>query len=104
MNPGCSPGGIFGDHFEDQTANLLRDSRSAQRVGPPSVRQNTPVQLKSRSMPLNNGSGTDEEERLLPIGPDLPSGDPKQFVEEGRVRPQMPTPKDCQLLSQVEIF
>jgi hypothetical protein len=29
MNPGCSPGGIFGDHFEDQIANLLRDSRYA---------------------------------------------------------------------------
>jgi hypothetical protein len=23
MNPGCSPGRIFGDHFEDQIANLL---------------------------------------------------------------------------------
>jgi hypothetical protein len=39
------------------------------------------VQLTSRSVPLNNGFGTDEDERLLPIGPDLSSGDPEQVVE-----------------------
>jgi len=103
MNPGCSPGRIFGDHFEDQIANLLRDSTSA-TAWSPSSGQKTPVQLKSGSVPLNNGFGTDEDERLLPIGPDLPSGDPEQFVEEGRVRPWMPTLKDDQLLSQGEIF
>jgi hypothetical protein len=80
MNPGCSPGRIFGHHFEDQIANLLRDSTSATAWAPTS-RENAPVQLKSKSVPLNNGFRTDEEERLLPIGPDLPSGDPEQFVE-----------------------
>jgi hypothetical protein len=55
-------------------------------------------------VPLNNGFGTDEDEILLPIGPDLPSGDPEQFVKEGGVRPWMPTLKDCELLSQGEIF
>lgn len=43
----------------------------------PSARQNTPVQLKSRSVPLNNGSVTDEDKRLLPSGPNLPSGGPE---------------------------
>src|SRR6202049_1236263 len=80
MNPGCSPRRIFGDHFEDQTAHLLRDSMSA-TAWAPSSRQNTPVQLKSRSVPLNNGFRTDEDERLVPAGPDLPGGDPEQFVE-----------------------
>jgi hypothetical protein len=80
MNPGRSPGRIFGDHFEHQIATLLRDSTSA-TAWAPSSRQNPPVQLKSRSVPVNNGFGTDEDERLLPIGPDLSSGDPEQVVE-----------------------
>jgi hypothetical protein len=29
MNPRCSPGRILGDHFEDQIANVFRDSKSA---------------------------------------------------------------------------
>jgi hypothetical protein len=83
QSPGCFPGRIFGDHCEDRIANLLRDSTSA-TAWPPSSRQTTPVQLKSGSVPLNNGFGTDEEERLVPIGPDQPSGDPEQFVELGK--------------------
>jgi hypothetical protein len=86
-----------------EIANLLRDSTSA-TAWAPSSGQKTPLQLKSGSVPLNNGFGTDEDEILPPIGPDLPSGDPEQFVEKGRVRPWMPTLKDCQLLSHGEIF
>src|ERR1700730_11886274 len=48
MNPGRSPGWIFGDHPEDQIANLLRDSTSA-TAWAPSSKQNMPIQLKSRS-------------------------------------------------------
>jgi hypothetical protein len=63
-----------------------------------------PIELKARSVPLNDGVGKHDDERLLPVGPNLAGGDPEQFVEAGQLRPWMPTLKDCELLSQGEIF
>jgi hypothetical protein len=55
-------------------------------------------------VPLNNGFGTDEEERLLRIGPDLPSGDPEQVAESSEPRFTMSTLEHHELLSKREIF
>ena len=53
-------------------------------------------------MPLNNRVGRHDDEKLIPVRPDLAGGDPEQFVEEGQSRPWMPTFKDCESLSQGE--
>jgi len=55
-------------------------------------------------VPLNDCVGKHDNEKLLPVGADLAGGDPEQFVEEGQSGPWMPTLKDCELLSQGEIF
>jgi len=55
-------------------------------------------------VPLHDRVGKHDDEKLLPVGADLAGGDPEQFVEEGQSGPWMPTLKDCELLSQGEIF
>ena len=63
-----------------------------------------PIKLESSLMPPNDGVRKHDDEKLLPVGPNLAGGDPEQFVEAGQLRPWMPTLKDCELLSQGEIF
>jgi hypothetical protein len=99
MNPGCSPGRILGNHLEYQIPNLYRDpSPATARAANP--RQDAPIELKSSSVPLNNGFGKHDDERLLPVGPALPSRNPKQFVEQMESGSGTPTLKHCELLSQ----
>src|ERR1700676_289876 len=81
MNPRCSPGRILGDHFEDQLPNVFRYSKSATPRAP-RFRQQGPVSFESGSMPLNDGIRKHDDKRPFPIGPNLPSGNPKQFVEQ----------------------
>jgi hypothetical protein len=99
VNPRCAPGRILGNHLEYQIANLLRDSVSA-TVWAPHSRQDAPIELKSSSVPLNNGFGKHDEERLLPVAPDLPSRNPKNFVEQFESWSGMPTLEYCELLSE----
>jgi hypothetical protein len=99
MNPGCSPGRILGDHLEDQIPNLSRGPSPATARAANS-RQDAPIEVKSSSVPLNNGFGKHDDERLLPVGPASPSRNPKQFVEQMESWSGMPTLKHGELLSQ----
>src|ERR1700730_1236347 len=76
----CAPGWILRDHLEDQIPYLLRDSASATRLAP-DFGQDAPIELKSSSVPPNNGVRKNDDERLLPIRPNLTGGDPEQFVK-----------------------
>ena len=76
----CAPGWILRDHLEDQIPNLLRDSASATRLAP-DFGQDAPIELKSSSVPPNNGVRKNDDENLLPIRPNLTGGDPEQFVK-----------------------
>jgi hypothetical protein len=97
-----SPGRILGNHPEDQILNLFRNSPSANR--PTEPRNGAPIELESSLVPLNDRLGNDDDEKLLPIRPDLAGGDPEQFVEQCQSRPWMPTLKYRELLPESEIL
>ena len=79
MNARRSPGWILSNHTEDQGANLFADTLPSSYLadsGDP-----RPIQTKSRSMPVHNGSRSDPDERLPPPGPAHSQGNPEQFVQ-----------------------
>ena len=55
-------------------------------------------------MPANDGLGEDDDEKLLPVGPELSYRDPEQFVGQIHLRSWVPTFEDGQLLSQDNIL
>jgi hypothetical protein len=78
VNARCSPGRILGNHTEDQGPDLLADtlpsSYLADSGDPP------PIQTKSRSMPVHDGSRSDQDERLGPPRPERSQRNPEQLV------------------------
>ena len=79
VNTRCSPGRILGNHAEDQGANLFADALPSSCLsdsGDP-----RPIQTKSRSMPVYDGSRSDQDERLPPPGPAHSQRNPEQFVQ-----------------------
>src|ERR1039458_7533640 len=53
VNARCTPGGIFGDHAEDEVAQFLGDAFSSCTGATPRVPR--PIQLELRPVPANNG-------------------------------------------------
>jgi hypothetical protein len=79
MNARRSPGWILSNHTEDQVANLFADTLPSSHLadsGDP-----RPIQTKSRSMPVHDGSRSDLDERLPPPGPAHSQRHPEQFVQ-----------------------
>jgi len=78
VNARCSPGRILGNHTEDQGSYLfagtLPSSYLADSGDPP------PIQTKSRSMPVHDGSRSDQDERLGPPTPERSQRNPEQLV------------------------
>jgi len=66
----CAPSGILGDHAEDQIPNLLGSRSSASLLRDPG--NQPPIQKETSSMPAHDRFWSDDEERLLPSGPDSP--------------------------------
>src|SRR5258708_24025260 len=67
MNARRSPSWILSHHTEDQGANLFADTLPSSYLadsGDP-----RPIRTKSRSVPLHDGSRSDQDERLPPPGP-----------------------------------
>ena len=91
MNARRSPGWILINHTEDQGANLFADTLPSSYLadsGDP-----RPIQTKSRSLPVYDGSRSDQDERLPPPGPAHSQRNPEQFVQgsqstEGSLRMQ----------------
>src|SRR5467141_2681994 len=79
VNARRSPGWILSSHTEDQGANLFADTLLSSYLaesGDP-----RPIQAKSRSMPVHDGSRSDQDERLPPPGPAHSQRNPEQFVQ-----------------------
>ena len=79
MNARRSPGWILSNHTEDQGANLFADTLPSSH--PADSGDPRPIQTKSRSMPVHDGSGSDQDERLPPPGPAHSQRNPEQFVQ-----------------------
>ena len=50
-----------------------------------------PVQTESGPVPADYGFGRDDDEGLLPTGPDPPSNYPEDFIEDAEARTTMST-------------
>jgi len=73
------PGWILSNHTEDQGANLFADTLPSSYLansGDP-----RPIQTKSRSMPVHDGSSSDQDERLPRPRPAHSQRNPEQFVQ-----------------------
>jgi hypothetical protein len=78
VNARRSPGRILGNYTEDQGANLFADtlaSSYSSDSGDPG-----PIQTKPRTMPVHDGSRSDQDERLPPPGPARLQRNPEQLV------------------------
>jgi hypothetical protein len=79
VNARCSPGRILGNHTENQGANLFADTLPSPYLadsGDP-----RPIQTKPGSMPVHDGSRSDQDERRGPPGPERSQRNPEQFVQ-----------------------
>src|SRR5712671_6793771 len=102
MNARRSPGWILSNHTEDQGANLFADTLPSSYLadsGDP-----RPIQAKSRSMPVHDGSRSDQDERLPPPGPTHSQRNPEQFVQ-GRQSTARSLRVQCQQLpTESQVF
>ena len=102
MYPRCSPRWVVSDHTKDQLANLLRRPSSSNL--PPNFGDQPPVHTKTSPVPAHDGLRRDDDESLLPSGPEASSGDPKEFIEQPYARTAMSTFQYSELLAQHEIL
>src|SRR4029077_7835359 len=76
---GPPQGRILGNHTENQGADLFADALPSSYLadsGDP-----RPIQTKPRTMPVHDGSRTDQDERLGPPGPARSQRNPEQLVQ-----------------------
>src|SRR6266403_3573652 len=73
------PGRILSSHTEDQGANLFADTLPSSCLADSADPR--PIQTKSRSLPVYDGSRSDQDERLPPPGPAHSQRNPEQFVQ-----------------------
>ena len=107
VNARRSPGRILGNHPKDQGANLFADTLPFSYLadsGDP-----RPIQTKSRSMPVHDGSRSDQDERPGPPKPERSQRNPEQFVQGSQSTPSLlrvqsqQLPTDSQVLED-EVF
>src|SRR5215472_2511979 len=102
VNARRSPGGILGNHLKDQGANLLADTL------PPSYssesRDPCAIQTKPCSMPVHNGSGSDQDERLPPPRPERSQRHPEQLVQGSQPSAGPLRVQSEQLPTESEVF
>jgi hypothetical protein len=63
-----------------------------------------PIQTKSRSMPVHNGSRSDPDERLPPPGPAHSQGNPEQFVQGSQSTARSLRVQSQQLPTESRVF
>jgi len=102
VNARRSPGWILSNHTEDQGANLFADTLPSSYLvdsGDP-----RPIQTKSRSMPVHDGSRSDQDERLGPPGPERSQRNPEQFVQGSQSTARLLRVQSQQLPTQSEVL
>ncbi len=102
MNARRAPGGVLGDHAEDQFTQFLADAFSSSAVTMP--REPRPIRLESRLMPANYGVRLDENQCPLPSRPDPLQHHPEQFVRGGKPRLRMLLLQYGELLAKCQVF
>ena len=102
MNTRCSPGRILGNHTQDQGTNLFPDTLPSSYLadsGDP-----RPIQTKSRSMPVQDGSRSDQDERPPPPGLAHSQRNPEQFVQGSQSAARSLRVQSQQLPTESQVF
>jgi len=102
MNAGCAPGRVFGNHAEDELAQLRADAFSSwTRVVP---REPSPIRFESSVMPSHNRLRLDNNQCLLPPAPEEPQEYPEQSARSRKVWLRMFLLQDRKLLPKRQIL
>src|ERR1019366_74107 len=88
MNTWSPPGGVFGHHLENQIPNFSRNLLAA--GSPAHFAKQGPIETESSLVPAGHSVRSDQIEAILPVGPELAKGNPKQFVEQTQSGFRMP--------------
>jgi hypothetical protein len=97
-----APSRVLGDHAEDQIPYLLGGLFSP--TVPPDSRNQPPIKTKADSVPTDHCFRRDDDEGLLPTGPDSPSNCPEEPVEAAKARAWMVPFQHDKLLAQGQVF
>ena len=102
VNTRRTPGGIFGNHAEDEVAQFPANAFSA-HAGAMS-REPRPIQLEACPVPTNHGLRLNEEQCPLPPRPEPPQNPPEQFAGHSKSWLGVPLFQDAELLTQRQVF
>jgi hypothetical protein len=70
----------------------------------PGLRERPPIKLKASATPPDHGLRANDDESLLPSGPE-PSGNyPEEFVAHSEARHGSSSPENHQLLAESQVF
>jgi hypothetical protein len=97
-----APRWVLSNHPEDQLSNLLRGLFS--RSWRPDFRDQLPIQAESGPVPPDDRFRGDDNEVLLPAGPNSPSNYPEELIKETENRPRTAPLQHSKLLPKREIF
>src|ERR1017187_10278247 len=81
VNARRSPSRILDNHAKHQSTNFL--AHASARSYSPGSGNPCPIQPEASPMPAHDGSGSDQDERLCPPGPEPFQRDPEQLVQRG---------------------
>ncbi|HET6840587.1 MAG TPA: hypothetical protein VFK06_02725 [Candidatus Angelobacter sp.] len=97
-----TPGGILGNHAENQFSQLFTDSLPAECLS--MARNPIPVQAESSAMPACDGLGSDDNQSLLPFRPPPLGDNPKQTIKSSEPRPRLSPLHGQKLLAKSQIL
>ena len=84
MDARCTPSRILANHLEDQLSHLLRGLFSS--GGLPNLGNQLPIRPEAGPVRADHRFWGEDDERLLPTGPDAPSKYPEESVEGAKAR------------------
>jgi len=97
-----TPGRVLGNHLENQISDCFGESSSTDLFFHSG--DQAPVQTKSASVPTNHGLRGDQEERLLPSGPELAREHPEKLIERTELGSGVPALQHGELLSKRQVL
>src|ERR1700675_485047 len=68
------------------------------------MRDPLPIQTKSRPLPVHDGSRSDQDERVSPLGPERSQSNPEQFVQGSESTVRSFSVESQQLPTESQVF
>ena len=102
MDARRAPRLVLSNHPEDQLSNLLRCLFSPSLR--PDSRNQLPIQAESGPVPPDDRFRSDDNEVLLPAGPNSASNYPEELIKQTEDRPRTAPLQHSELLPKREVF